>query len=111
MYYRIINGVAESRQLDINGLDGIWAPETEGFSSGDLYDEDNGWSHPRLFPHILTTEEIENEAKQWRDTELLLTDSIVPITDHPDHTATIAYRQELRDWPLTAAFPSTKPTI
>ena len=106
MYYRIINGIAESKQADINGFDGLWAEESEGFTTGDLYDEDNGWSHP-----ILTTEEIETEARQWRDDELQSTDSIVPITDHPNHAATITYRQELRDWPSTAAFPSTKPTI
>ena len=106
MYYRIINGIAESKQADINGFDGLWAEESEGFTTGDLYDEDNGWSHP-----VKTTEELEAEARQWRDNELQSTDSIVPITDHPNHTATITYRQELRDWPSTAAFPSTKPTI
>ena len=109
MYYRIINGIAESKQTDINGFPGIWAAAEEGFEEGDLYDEDNGWSHPLISEK--TSEEIETEARQWRDDELLSTDSIVPITDHPDHTATIAYRQELRDWPSTSAFPSTKPTI
>tara|TARA_R110002167_G_scaffold265474_1_gene472215 strand:+ start:619 stop:942 length:324 start_codon:yes stop_codon:yes gene_type:complete len=105
MYYRIKNGIAESKQLDINGFPGIWAAAEEGFVEGDLYDEDNGWSHP-----ILTAEEIEAEARQWRDSELQSTDYIVPLTDHPDHAATITYRQELRDWPSTDAFPDTKPT-
>ena len=105
MYYRIINGIAESKQLDINGFSGVWAEEEEGFSFGDLYDEDNGWSHP-----VKTSEEIETEARQWRDNELQSTDFIVPLTDHPDHAATITYRQELRDWPSTDAFPDTKPT-
>ena len=50
-------------------------------------------------------------ARQWRDSELQSTDYIVPLTDHPDHAATITYRQELRDWPSTDAFPATKPTI
>ena len=49
-------------------------------------------------------------ARQWRDNELQSTDYIVPLTDHPDHAATITYRQELRDWPSTDAFPDTKPT-
>jgi len=57
-----------------------------------------------------TTEEIEAEAREWRDGELQSTDYIVPLTDHPDHAATITYRQELRDWPSTDAFPDTKPT-
>ena len=58
-----------------------------------------------------TTKEIETEARQWRDNEIRSTDYIVPLTDHPNHAATITYRQELRDWPSTSAFPSTKPTI
>ena len=106
MYYRIINGVAESKQSDINGFSGIWAPEEEGFKIGDLWNENNGWSHP-----VKTTEELEAEARSWRDNELQSTDFIVPLTDHPDHAATITYRQELRDWPSTENFPNTKPTI
>mgnify|MGYP003658789731 CR=1 FL=1 len=106
MYYRIINGIAESKQADINGFDGLWAEESEGFTTGDLYDEDNGWSHP-----VKTSEELEAEAKEWRDGELQSTDYIIPLTDHPDHATTITYRQELRDWPSTENFPNTKPTI
>ena len=41
MYYRIKNGIADSKQLDINGFDGIWAPEEEGFDVGDLLNEDD----------------------------------------------------------------------
>lgn len=104
MYYRIKNGIAESKQADINGFSGVWAAEEEGFSDGDLWNEDDGWSHP-----IKTTEEIEAEAREWRDSELKGTDFIVPLTDHPDQTATLTYRQELRDWPSTDAFPDTKP--
>jgi len=104
MYYRIKNGVAESCQVDINGFSGVWAAEEDGFTVGDLWNEDDGWSHP-----IKTTEEIEAEAREWRDSELQGTDFIVPLTDHPDQTATLTYRQELRDWPSTDAFPDTKP--
>ena len=106
MYYRIINGIAESKQSDINGFSGVWVEEEEGFGEGDLWNEDDGWSHP-----VKTTEELESEARVWRDLELQSTDYIVPLTDHPDHAATITYRQELRDWPSTDAFPATKPTI
>ena len=51
------------------------------------------------------------DAKSWRDSELADTDHIVPLTDHPDHAATLAYRVALRDWPSTSDFPDTKPTL
>jgi hypothetical protein len=51
-------------------------------------------------------------AREWRDNELLQTDWIVPITDHPQRAAYISYRAELRDWPADAEnFPDTKPTL
>ena len=105
MYYRIINGIAESKQSDINGFDGVWAAAQDGFDVGDLYDEDDGWSHP-----VKTTEELEAEARVWRDAELEATDFIVPTTDYPNHAAWLTYRQQLRDWTTTDAFPATKPT-
>jgi hypothetical protein len=72
-----------------------------------------GWSYDgtSFAAPVKSQEEVENEAKQWRDNELQSTDFIVPLTDHPDHAATITYRQELRDWPSTENFPNTKPTI
>jgi hypothetical protein len=60
--------------------------------------------------HINTEQDSsEAVAKHWRDNELQSTDYIVPITDHPSHTAFMSYREELRDWPSTDAFPDTKP--
>ena len=50
-------------------------------------------------------------ARQWRDNELLQTDWIVPISDHPQHAAYITYRTALRDWPATGDFPATKPEL
>ncbi len=105
MYYRIINGIAESKQTDINGFPGIWAAAEEGFEEGDLYDEDNGWSHP-----VKTSEELEAEARLWRDDELQATDNVAQTPDYPNRDALLIYRQELRDWPSTDAFPDTKPT-
>ena len=72
-----------------------------------------GWSYDgtSFATPVKSQEEIESEARQWRDNELKSTDYVVPLTDYPNHTATIAYRQELRDWPSTSSFPSTKPTI
>jgi|TARA_B100001094_G_C18186336_1_gene804018 hypothetical protein len=104
MYYRIINGIAESKQVDINGFPGVWAEESEGFTTGDLYDEDNGWSHP-----VKTSEELEAEGREWRDGELQSTDNVAQTPDYPNRDALLIYRQELRDWPSTDAFPDTKP--
>ena len=53
-------------------------------------------------------EEIERE---WRTIELVNTDWIIPLTDHPQHAAYITYRKALRDWPRTSNFPDTRPTL
>ena len=62
-------------------------------------------------PYIETQEDINHLAKLWRNQELNKTDHIVPLTDHPDHAATLAYRVALRDWPTASDFPDTKPTL
>jgi len=105
MYYRIENGIATSKQEIIEGFSGVWAAEEEGFGKDDLWNEDNGWSHP-----VKTTEELEDEAREWRDLELQATDFIVPLSDYPNRDAWITYRQQLRDWTATDNFPDTKPT-
>jgi len=61
--------------------------------------------------YVETQEDMNFFAKLWRNEELSKTDHIVPLTDHPDHTATLAYRVALRDWPSTSDFPDTKPTL
>jgi hypothetical protein len=43
--------------------------------------------------------------------ELINTDYIITLIDHPDRAATLAYRVALRDWPSTSDFPDTKPTL
>lgn len=48
-------------------------------------------------------------ARQWRDSELSSTDNVAQTPDYPNRDAILAYRQELRDWPSTDAFPETKP--
>ena len=53
-------------------------------------------------------EEIERE---WRNSQLTITDRFVPLTDHPQHADYLAYRQALRDWPATQDFPDTRPTF
>ena len=71
-----------------------------------------GWSYDgtSFAAPVKSQEEIKAEARQWRDNELQSTDYIVPLTDHSSHTAFMSYREELRDWPSTDAFPDTKPT-
>ena len=53
----------------------------------------------------------EEAARMWRDMELSATDYIVPLTDHPQRAAYMAYREALRDWPSTADFPDTRPVL
>lgn len=67
------------------------------------------YSNDTFTPPVKTTEELEAEAKAWRDAELQATDFIVPTTDYPNHALWLTYRQELRDWTSTDAFPDTKP--
>ena len=51
-------------------------------------------------------------ARVWRDEELLSTDFIVPLSDHPQRAAYLAYRTALRDWPADSdTFPDTKPEL
>ena len=50
--------------------------------------------------------------RNWRDQELADTDYMVPITDHPQRAAYIAYREALRTWPADAEnFPDTRPSL
>ena len=77
-----------------------------------------GWSYQGgnfISPEGRTIEEhkahLHLEAERsWRDYELKQTDFIVPLTDHPKHSAYMTYRQELRDYPSQADFPNgTRP--
>ena len=52
---------------------------------------------------------VEQEARMWRDMELSSTDNTP--SDHSQYDAIIAYRVSLRQWPQTADFPATKPTL
>jgi len=62
-------------------------------------------------PREVIEQTDEQVAKEWRNAELRATDYIVPLSDHPSRTATMAYRTALRDWPSTSDFPDTKPTL
>ena len=71
-----------------------------------------GWSYDgtNFTAPVKTTQELEDEARKWRDSELKKTDFIVPLTDYPNHAAWVTYRQTLRDWTTTEDFPNTTPT-
>ena len=66
------------------------------------------WTDPNPEPVAPTAEE---EGRMWRDSELSATDYIVPLSDHPQRDAYIAYRTALRNWPSTVDFPATKPVL
>ena len=70
-----------------------------------------GWSYDgtNFVAPVKSQEEIETEARAWRDSEIQSTDFIVALTDYPNHASWMTYRQELRDWPSTDNFPETKP--
>ena len=54
---------------------------------------------------------LEDKARIWRDAELARTDIAATVSDYPNATAVLAYRQELRDWPSTEDFPATRPEV
>jgi pyruvate dehydrogenase complex dehydrogenase (E1) component len=91
------------------------ASRNDNPASGDFleYAYDNGTTIRKHYnaPTELLQEEIESIARAWRDSELSLTDWVVPLTDHPQRSAYMAYRQALREWPSTSNFPATKPTL
>ena len=62
-----------------------------------------------------TDEEIlairKEEARSYRNSELLRTDPLSLLPDHPQKTQIAAYRTALRDWPSTSDFPDTPPTM
>lgn len=60
---------------------------------------------------INAAEVIENnkpqdqKEREWRNSELINSDWIIPIVDHPKREAYLVYRQELRDYPQQEDFP------
>ena len=51
------------------------------------------------------------EARRWRDQELIATDTASQTPDWPNRDNILTYRAALRDWPSTSDFPATKPTL
>jgi len=111
-YFKIENGVVTNNvvasQEFVDNQEGTFVQAQDEYGIGDLYD---GSSFYKPKPVELTQSEAEKVARKWRDKELFSTDRIVSITDHPDHAATITYREALRNWPSTDDFPNNKPTL
>ena len=53
----------------------------------------------------------EEAARMWRDEELESTDQAAQTPDWPNRDNILTYRQALRDWPSTSAFPATRPEL
>ena len=53
----------------------------------------------------------EEIAREWRNIELKTSDWIMSVSDHSQLSEYTEYRKKLRDWPSTADFPKTKPTL
>ena len=77
----------------------------------DTYDTGMVKEYQFNLPQTPDLDERKFNSRQWRDTQLELTDFISTITDHPQHEAYKTYRQKLRDWPSTSDFPDTKPEL
>ena len=54
---------------------------------------------------------VETKARRWRDEELRKTDIAATVSDYPNASAVLAYRQALRESPSTEDFPNTRPTL
>tara|TARA_R110000765_G_scaffold76239_1_gene149291 strand:- start:15 stop:314 length:300 start_codon:yes stop_codon:yes gene_type:complete len=63
------------------------------------------------FPPLDNTPSETELARFWRDEELTETDKASQTPDWPNRDNIITYRAALRDWPSTADFPDTKPTL
>ena len=68
------------------------------------------WQEERF----ITTDEQEVKAiaeRQWRDSELLRTDSLIVLPDYPRHKTTEdfkAYRKLVADWDSNPNFPNSE---
>jgi len=74
----------------------------------------DGYSHEFLDTTLSDASilsEKQLEGRMWRGQELLRTDTLILLPDHPDKDNLTTYRQELRDWPTTDDFPDTPPTL
>tara|TARA_Y100000814_G_scaffold44372_1_gene27715 strand:- start:754 stop:1035 length:282 start_codon:yes stop_codon:yes gene_type:complete len=90
------------------GISNLTNPGKDPVEGDELVKDENGLIIKWTQGSIPTAEET---ARSWRDQELINTDWIISITDHPQHDAYKTYRTKLRDWPSTSDFPDTKPEL
>ncbi len=90
------------------GISNLTNPGKDPVEGDALVKDENGLIIKWTQGPIPTAEET---ARSWRDQELINTDWIISITDHPQHDAYKTYRTKLRDWPSTSDFPDTKPEL
>ena len=64
-----------------------------------------------FYTYVPDSEPPTTLAIRWRNAELLATDFIVPLSDHPQRAAYMTYRESLRAWPSTDSFPNTRPEV
>ena len=64
-----------------------------------------------LVPPEVPALTAEQEARRWRDQELLETDTASQTPDWPNRDNIIIYRAALRAWPTTSDFPATRPVL
>ena len=64
-----------------------------------------------FYAYVPDSEPPTTLAIRWRNAELLATDFIVPLSDHPQRAAYMTYRESLRAWPSTDSFPDTRPEV
>jgi len=82
-----------------------------GVSADEAFMEANFDYYEAFVPPEAPTLTAEQEARRWRDDELRSTDTASQTPDWPNRDNIIVYRAALRNWPSTADFPATKPTL
>lgn len=91
--------------------EGYALQETEMFSGG--FDESvlGKTYDPKTGSFAFTQAQIEQQERAWRNAELSRTDALMLLPDYPGKEALTVYRQALRDWTSTDAFPNTRPEL
>jgi hypothetical protein len=108
------NGLSERKKMSVYRINYADGSTNTIIADLDFVEANTGEgdTFAEVVPPDPTDHQKESSARVWRDRQLLDTDFIVPLTDHPQRDAYIRLRQELRDWPSTSEFPSgTKPTL
>jgi len=97
-------------------MSNLWViKDTDGNITNPCIKGEESWvkanfDHVEAFVAPTTPEPTaEEEARMWRNNELLATDNTP--SDHSQYDAIIGYRVSLRSWPSQESFPATRPTL